>query len=107
MEVKALGKKLCELRKTRGMRQDAVAEALRVSRQKYSRIENGENDPSLVELNRLALLFQTTVSELVADDGDEASVVSFYRNADDSPEINYINDVIDMFFKNKLVYDRQ
>lgn len=33
MEVKALGKKLCELRKACGMRQDAVAEALRVSRQ--------------------------------------------------------------------------
>ncbi|WP_432648136.1 helix-turn-helix transcriptional regulator [Mitsuokella sp.] len=106
MEVKALGKKLCELRKAHGMRQDAVAEALRVSRQKYSRIENGENDPSLVELNRLALLFHTTVSELVSDD-DDVSVISFYRNADDSPEINYINDVIDMFFKNKLVHDRQ
>ena len=107
MEVKTLGKRLCELRKARGMNQVEVAEALRISRQKYSRMESGDNDPSLVELNRLALLFKTTVSELVAEEEEEAAVVSFYRNADDSPEINYINDVIDMFFKNKMVHDRQ
>lgn len=104
MEVKTLGMRLCELRKTHGMSQAEVAEALRVSRQKYSRMENGDNDPSLVELNRLALLFQTTVSKLVAEEEEEA-VVSFGRNADDSPEIKYINDVIDMFFKNKMVHE--
>lgn len=107
MEVKTLGKRLCELRKARGMNQVEVAEALQVSRQKYSRMESGDNDPSLVELNQLALLFRTTVSELVAEEEEEAAVVSFYRNADDSPEINYINDVIDMFFKNKMVHDIQ
>lgn len=107
MEVKTLGKRLCELRKARGLNQAEVAETLRISRQKYSRMESGDNDPSLVELNRLALLFKTTVSELVAEEEEEAAVVSFYRNADDSPEINYINDVIDMFFKNKMVHDRQ
>ena len=107
MEAKTLGKRLCELRKARGLNQAEVAEALRVSRQKYSRMESGDNDPSLVELNRLALLFKTTVSELVAEEEEDAAVVSFYRNADDSPEINYINDVIDMFFKNKMVHDRQ
>ncbi len=104
MEVKTLGKRLCELRKARNMSQAEVAEALRVSRPKYNRMENGENDPSLVELNRLALLFQTTVSELVAEE-EEEDVVSFGRNADDSQEIQYINGVIDMFFKNKMVHE--
>ena len=106
MDAKTLGDRLRELRTAQGMKQETVAEALHVSRQKYSRMEKGENDPSLVELNRLALLFQTNVSELVAEDDEEDAVVSFYRNADDSPEIDYINDVIDMFFKNMLVHDR-
>ena len=58
MDAKALGEKLRELRNSKGISQDVVAEALHVSRQKYIRIEKGENDPSLVELNRLALLFK-------------------------------------------------
>lgn len=106
MDAKALGEKLREMRNSQGISQDVVAEALHVSRQKYIRIEKGENDPSLVELNRLALLFKKTVSELLIEDSAEEEVVSFYRNADDSPEIDYINDVIDMFFKNKLVHSK-
>ena len=44
MDAKALGEKLCELRNSQGISQDVVAEALPVSRQKYIRIEKGEND---------------------------------------------------------------
>ncbi len=106
MEAKALGEKLRQLRLVSKMSQEAVAEALHVSRQKYIRLEKGDNAPSLVELNRLALIFHTTVSELLAEDEEEQEVVSFYRAADDSPEISYINDMIDMFFKNKLVHSR-
>ncbi len=106
MEAKVLGEKLRQLRAVRKLSQEAVAEALHISRAKYIRIEKGDNDPSLVELNRLALLFDTTVSELLAEEAEGEEVVSFYRAADDSAEISYINDVIDMFFKNKLVHSR-
>ena len=106
MEAKVLGERLRQLRAVKKLSQEAVAEALHVSRAKYIRIEKGDNDPSLIELNRLALLFDTTVSELLAEDAEE-EVVSFYRAADDSAEISYINDIIDMFFKNKLVYSRR
>ena len=106
MEAKALGEKLRQLRLESKMSQGAVAEALHVSRQKYIRLEKGENDPSLVELNRLALIFHTTVSGLLAEEEEEQEVVSFYRAADDSQEISYINDMIDMFFKNKRVHSR-
>ena len=106
MEAKVLGERLRQLRAVKKLSQEAVAEALHVSRAKYIRIEKGDNDPSLIELNRLALLFDTTVSELLAEEAEE-EVVSFYRAADDSAEISYINDVIDMFFKNKLVYSRR
>jgi len=107
MEAKVLGEKLRQLRAVRKLSQEAVAEALHISRAKYIRIEKGDNDPSLVELNRLALLFDTTVSELLAEEAEGEEVVSFYRAADDSAEISYINDVIDMFFKNKLVHSRR
>lgn len=107
MEAKVLGEKLRQLRAVRKLSQEAVAEALHISRAKYIRIEKGDNDPSLVELNRLALLFDTTVSELLAEEAEGEDVVSFYRAADDSAEISYINDVIDIFFKNKLVHSRR
>jgi len=106
MDAKALGEKLRQLRVERKLTQEAVAEALHVSRPKYNRIEQGGNDPSLVELNRLALLFHTTVSELLVEEDEGEPMLSFYRSEEDSPEIDYINDVIDMFFKNKLVHSK-
>ena len=106
MEAKILGEKLRDLRAAKKLSQEAVAEAIHVSRAKYIRMEKGDNDPSLVELNRLALLFDTTVSELLAEEAPEEEVVSFYRAPDDSPEISYMNDVIDMFFKNKLIHSK-
>jgi len=106
MEARILGGKLRQLRGERKMNQEEVAAALHVSRQKYSRLEQGTSDPSLVELNRLALLFDTTVSDLLAEEQEEEPVLSLYRAKDDSPEINYINDVIDMFFKNKRIYSK-
>ena len=107
MEAKVLGEKLRQLRAVRKLSQEAVAEALHISRAKYIRIEKGDNDPSLVELNRLALLFDTTVSELLAEEAEGEEVVSFYRAADDSAEISYINYVSDMFFTNKLEHSRR
>jgi len=46
------------------------------------------------------------VSELLVEEDEGEPMLSFYRSEEDSPEIDYINDVIDMFFKNKLVHSK-
>lgn len=52
------------LRKTRGLRQEDLAELLGVSRQTIIAMENDKYDPSLALAMRLARLLETTVEEI-------------------------------------------
>ena len=62
---KTLGKKLCELRKSAELTQEAVAEALGVSPQAVSKWENGTSDPSTSNLLALAKLYGVSAEELL------------------------------------------
>ena len=54
-----------ELRTQRGIKQEELAAALRVSRQTISSLENGRYNPSILLAFRLARYFDTTVEQLV------------------------------------------
>ena len=56
---------LIELRKNRGMTQEAVANILGVSRLSYQRWESGEFEPSLDSVVRLADLFGVSIDYLL------------------------------------------
>ena len=56
--------RLEQLRKSRGIKQEELAAALRVSRQTISSLENGRYNPSLLLAFRLARYFDTTVEQL-------------------------------------------
>ena len=60
-----LGARLTALRKYRGMSQDALAEALGISRQSISKWETDASIPDLDKLVRLSDLFEVTLDELV------------------------------------------
>ncbi len=53
-----------ELRTQRGIKQEELAAALRVSRQTISSLENGRYNPSILLAFRLARYFDTTVEQL-------------------------------------------
>lgn len=53
-----------ELRKARGMNQGELAQALRVSRQTVSSIENGKYNPSLELAFAISELFGQTIEEI-------------------------------------------
>lgn len=60
-----LGQRLTELRKKHGLSQDALAEALGVSRQSVSKWETDASVPDLDKLVKLSDLFEITLDELV------------------------------------------
>lgn len=60
--------KLKELRTTRGISQEALAELLGVSRQTISKWENGTVQPSADNLMRLSQVFQLPVEAFLSDD---------------------------------------
>lgn len=64
-----LGKKIYQLRKLSGMTQEQLAEKLDVSRQTLSKWENGAGMPDVESIVRLSVLFQTSLDELLLDEG--------------------------------------
>lgn len=66
-----IGETIYRLRTGRGMSQDALADALGVSRQSVSKWENGGAVPELDKLMKLAELFGVTLDELVRGEPPE------------------------------------
>lgn len=62
-----LGEKITQLRKQKGLSQDALAHELNVSRQSISKWETGASVPELDKLVALSDLFQISLDELVRD----------------------------------------
>lgn len=58
-----IGKRLILLRGSRT--QQEIADALGISRARYSHYENGRNEPDLAALNHMAEFFQVTVDYLL------------------------------------------
>lgn len=61
-----LGEKLQELRKSRGLTQEALAEELHVSRTAVSKWESGRGWPSIDSLKEVSAFFGVTIDELLS-----------------------------------------
>ncbi|MGB9866576.1 MAG: helix-turn-helix transcriptional regulator [Bacillota bacterium] len=61
-------KRLIELRKTKGLTQQQVAEALGITRSFYGMIETGHRNPTLDLAKRIAEIFGADIDELFFGD---------------------------------------
>ncbi len=59
-----LNNRLADVRRIRGVTQDQLADALDVSRQTISSIENGRYNPSIVVAFRLARFFEMAIEQI-------------------------------------------
>jgi putative transcriptional regulator len=59
-----------EIRKQRGITQEELAEALEVSRQTISAIENGRYNPSIILAFKIARYFGMLIEEIFIFEGD-------------------------------------
>ncbi len=66
-----LGNSLYHARKKVGFSQETVAERLGVSRQTISKWETNETLPDIRQAKHLAVIYQTTLDELIEYDADE------------------------------------
>ena len=60
-----IGEKIRQLRKEKGLTQDAVASALEISRQAIAKWESDQSSPSTENLVKLSNLFNVSLEELV------------------------------------------
>lgn len=60
-----------ELRKAKGLTQQAMGNTLRVSRQTIISLENGKYNPSLLLAHAIAELFELSIEEIFLFEEDE------------------------------------
>ncbi|MBB4095667.1 helix-turn-helix domain-containing protein [Brucella pecoris] len=68
IERKRLGERLREARKYLGLKQDEVAQYLKIPRTALTDIENGQRKVEAIELSRLAKLYRQPVGFFTGDD---------------------------------------
>ena len=78
-----LGRRIQELRKQRGMSQEALGDALGVSRQAVSKWEGDNGIPELDTLIAMSRLFEVTVGQLL---GVEEATEQKYETANEPEE---------------------
>lgn len=72
---KTIGKRIAELRKNKGLKQENLAEMLGVSGQAVSKWENDQSCPDISILPQLAQILGVTVDELLSGKKEEVSTV--------------------------------
>lgn len=64
---RALGRRIFELRRSAGLSQDQLADAIGMERRSIQRYESGERDPRFSDLVRIADAMGVTVEALVCE----------------------------------------
>ena len=65
---KDIAKRLVQLRKQKGLSQEALAEKLNLSRQAISKWERGESSPDIENIIQLAKFYEVSFDELLSSD---------------------------------------
>ena len=102
---KLLGNRIKALRIINHMTQEQIAERIGISRQKYARIESGNNSITLDVLSKLASVFDVTVSDITRV-FDETPVVEYRAADEDEVSSDKIFDMLKLFYANKHMYDK-
>ena len=74
-----LGERIVELRKSKGLSQEELADILSTSRQAVSKWERGESDPDIDRLKDLAVYFNVSIDYLLGYDVETISVNNFIK----------------------------
>ncbi len=82
----SLGSSLYQARKKSGLSQENVAEKLGVSRQTISKWETDETLPDIRQSKGLALLYHTTLDELIEYDFDEQQARQMIESISDEAQ---------------------
>ncbi|MBQ6637830.1 MAG: helix-turn-helix transcriptional regulator [Lachnospiraceae bacterium] len=99
-----LGSRIKEIRNARNLTQEQIADTIGMSRQRYARIERGENSVTLENLSAIAKVLDVTVGDITRV-LDESTPVA-YRSGPEGESSEEIMDMIDLFYANKHMYNK-
>ena len=98
------GEYLKKLRNDKGISQDALGEALGISRQSVSKWEQGNSTPDIDNIGKLAEFYGVSIDSIVKGEADEAKE---NEQTAQSEEAKAVNELIDLRARKSLRIKRQ
>lgn len=83
----ALGTRIKEIRTNHKITQEQMAEVLETTRQRYSRIENGQVDISFVMIKKIADYLGVSTYDITSVEEEKKKLVTFFREKSSSRNV--------------------
>jgi transcriptional regulator with XRE-family HTH domain len=104
----AIGSKIKELRTSYKISQEEMAELLDTTRQRYSRLENGQLDISYVIIKKIADHLGVATSEITKVEQEKKELVTFFREKNTGDDIlgsvAKIEEILRVFHAHEKLY---
>lgn len=104
----AIGRKIKKLRTIRKISQEEMAELLETTRQKYSRLENGQVDISYTVIKKIANHLGVAINEITSVEHERKELVPFFKEWDNSDDIidsvAKIEEILRVFHAHEKLY---
>ncbi len=104
----AIGNKIKELRTSYKISQEKMAEILETTRQRYSRLENGQVDISYVIIKKIADHLGIAASEITKAEQERNELVTFFREKNTSDDVigsvGKIEEILRVFHAHEKLY---
>jgi len=83
----AIGARIKELRTIKKVSQEEMAELLNTSRQRYSRLENGQLDISYVVIKKIAERLAVAINDITSAELEQKELVTFFREKNSALDV--------------------
>ena len=103
-----IGCKIKELRISNKITQEDMASHLNTTRQRYSRLENGQVDISYVEIKKIADFFCVSTNEITQSNEEKTELVTYFREAETAEDVvsgvAVIQEILRVFHAHEKLY---
>lgn len=104
----AIGSKIKELRTNHKISQEQMAEVLNTTRQRYSRLENGQIDISYVIIKKVADYLGVSITEIISAEKENKELVTFFREKNTGDDVinsvAKIEEILKVFHAHEKLY---
>lgn len=104
----AIGNKIKQLRTSHKISQEKMAELLETTRQRYSRLENGQVDISYVIIKKIADYLGVATSEITKAEQEHKELFTFFREKNASDDVvgsvRKIEEILRVFHAHEKLY---
>lgn len=103
-----IGQKIKQIRINLDITQETIAEKLEISRQKYSRIENGQSNIGYITLEKISKVLGVDIRELTSANEEKQTLTHLFReknhNASCDEAIEKIETILKYFHAHEKLY---